>query len=867
MTEPVSPTVRPVERTRARQLDGPIVVTALVLLHGTVNWLWLRANTVTYGWDRMDHLVSSLAYNDVLRTLSLRSLFEALAWSNYYPPLVHLVAVAAYKLFGVSEDVAAMTNLVYLTLLLSSVWYLGWRFEGQRVALLATLMAATFPMFYAMSRYLYIDFALAGFVAASIAALVATDEFRRRRMSLLFGALLGLGFWVKWTMAAFLAGPLLVVLWRSGVVAQLIRRPALLRPAWRRLTVALIVGSLLAFGVLWPAREVVAQQLLGLWLLPLFALLVAGTVYGLLAPSRDPARNALSAGAVAALVIGLWYLTNIEFLVGFYVNAYGKPSGRRWAYQDYLEYVVTEQLGPLYTVLFVMLAVRALYRWWREGASAQRLRSLDTLRLVLLTWVVVPFLVFGTRVSTVHSRYLMPFLPPFALWMAVELSRLKPPRWRAFSIALVMMLAWGQFLIISFDRFDPWRGRFLVSLPGVGQVNLLAHGFNIQYPTVGRTDPNFAIADDVLDVLEAKRQAAGRKVITLGLLVNTYQLHEKHFLYQIYVKYPRVHLRELARNWTGRPAYPQLFEMDFVLVSDRHTYRTSEESQAVVERILNNSDDLFNRAFRPVKQWVLPNGERIVLYERRFSDFEPGIAAETYHRLLQALGPEFGAGDALILSAPNQVYVMGQLLPPDTGATVVPWPPDGEPPEEATALLADLAATHRRIFLLDRYSRTVDPEGHLTRWLSQRLLPGPERWFDDVRVQLFVPGAPARSPTRQVAATFEGSGITLVGVAVGAERIPAGGAVPVTLFWKVPENPKGVKVFVHLYGPDGTLLAQHDLLLDRNVLTAVLPVPRAIAPGIYRLVVGVYDAKTGHRFPLSDGRDAVEVGTVVVVEQ
>lgn len=842
-------------------LAGPITVAALLAIHAVVNWLWLRANTVTYGWDRMDHLISSLAYNDVLRTVSLRSIFEALAWSNYYPPLVHLVAVAAYKLVGVDEDVAAMTNLLYLTLLLSGVWYVGWRAGGTRVALLATLIAATFPMFYAMSRYFYIDFALAGCVAASVAALVATEGFTRRGMSLLFGFLLGLGFLVKWTMAAFLAGPLLIVLWRSGVISQLVRQPRELLPAWKRLAVALVAGNSTVLAALWPARDLVAQQPLGVWLFPLFGLLATGVVYALLTPARDPVRNALGASAVASLVMGLWYLTNIDFLTGFYVNAYGKPTGRHWAYLDYIEYVVTEQLGPLYTVLFLVVAAGMLYGWWRrEEAPLQRLRSMDTLHLVLLAWAVVPFIIFSTRVSTVHSRYLMPFLPPFAVWIALGLMRVRPAPWRWGVVALVMLLAWGQFLVISFDHLDSWRNRFVIPLPGVGQVNLLAHGFSIQYPATERTDPRFAIADDVLEVLEAKRRAEGRETVTMGLLVNTYQLHEKHFLYQIYVKYHHVRLRELARNWTGRPAYPQLFEMDFVLVSDRHTYRTAEESQATVHRILNNPDDLFNRAFREVRRWVLPSGETVILYERRFAETQPGIVPETYHRLLQAIGPWFGEGDAILLVAPNQAYVMGLLMPPETKAEIVPLPADGQTPEEATVTLARLAATHRRLFFLDRYSHLVDPEGIIANWLRTHLLAGPEWWFDEVRVQLFVPGAPATAPARQVEATFQPAHIVLSGITVGQEKVEAGDAIPVTLFWKMPQPVEGIKVFVHLYGPDGTLVAQHDLPLEAEVQTAVLPVPRTLSPGAYRLVVGLYDAGSGKRFRLSDGQDRVEVG-------
>ena len=48
-------------------------------------------------------------------------------------------------------------------------------------------------------------------------------------------------------------------------------------------------------------------------------------------------------------------------------------------------------------------------------------------------------------------------------------------------------------------------------------------------------------------------------------------------------------LRELARNWNDQAAYNQLFEMDYVLVSDTHTFRTNENSQIAAYRILNDS--------------------------------------------------------------------------------------------------------------------------------------------------------------------------------------------------------------------------------------------------------------------------------------
>ncbi|MCZ7567191.1 MAG: glycosyltransferase family 39 protein [Ardenticatenaceae bacterium] len=871
-------------RAAAQRWLGAAVVGALTLLYAVVNWAWLRANVVTYGWDRMDHLISTLAYNDILRSVNLHSLFAAFAWSDYYPPLVHLVAVAGYKLFGVNEDVAALTNLIYFAILLGAVWNIARRTAGPAVALLATLVVPTFPMIFAMSRYLYLDFALTGLVAASVATLLASERFTRRGPALLFGLALGAAFLVKWTVAAFLAVPLAVVLWRSGALVEAVRHPTALRPDGRRLAVAVLIGLVLASLWVWPARDVAVQQPLGLVLIPLFGLLTAGVVYALLSAVQSRAAaggeeredrrgkalaNALSAGAVGALTLSLWYLPNVNFLLGFYINAYGKPAGRIWAYDKYLNYIVTEQLSPLYTAVFVLLAAAFLWAWaWRGGL--RRLFVLDDTTLVLLAWAVVPFLIFSSRVSTAHSRYLMPFLPPFAIWIAAGLWRLRPVALRTAAVALVLLLGWAQFAVISFDGLDAWRHRFVVSLP-TGPVDLLGHGFSIQYPAVGVTNPGFAIAPDALSILERDRQARGRERVTLGLVVNAYQLHEKHFLYQIYTHFPRVLLRELARNWSGRPTYPQLFEMDYVLLDDTHTYRTAEESQRVTERILTHPDDLFNQAFRERHRWDLPSGETILLYERRFAETQPGISPETYQTFMQTLGPELGEGDALILTAPDQAYIMGLLMPEEVPVQVAALPAGGVATEASIATLRDLAQHSRRLFLLSRNSTAVDPSGQIEGWLRANTLPGPEVRINDLRVVAFAPGTPASTAAIPLNAGFAETGVKLAGATLGgmAGTVQPGGTLPLTLFWEAPGDLADLKLFVQLLGPDGALVAQRDTTLSDGVQPNALFIPRAAVPGAYRLIVGLYRDSSGQRLaatlngrPLPDR--AVPIGTIRV---
>ena len=60
-----------------------------------------------------------------------RSLLAALAYSDYYPPLVHYGSVVLYRLFGVDEDVAPMVNMFYMAILLGATFWIAARWRAQ----------------------------------------------------------------------------------------------------------------------------------------------------------------------------------------------------------------------------------------------------------------------------------------------------------------------------------------------------------------------------------------------------------------------------------------------------------------------------------------------------------------------------------------------------------------------------------------------------------------------------------------------------------------------------------------------------------------------------------------------------------------
>ena len=197
-------------------------------------------------------------------------------------------------------------------------------------------------------------------------------------------------------------------------------------------------------------------------------------------------------------------------------------------------------------------------------------------------------------------------------------------------------------------------------------------------------------------------------------------------------------LRELARNWREQTAYNQLFEMDYVLVSDTHTFRTDENSQQAVQRILYDPADTFNQAFTPVQAWTLPSGEQLTLYGRRFRSLEPGVAPADYQQLLALFGDRLGPGDAIVLLSPDQVYMLGLSLPADDSAAVAPLPVPGASETDTVARLAELAAHHGRIFLVSHNAEQVDPDGAIEGWLRENMVAANDLWAGGVRLTPFV---------------------------------------------------------------------------------------------------------------------------------
>ena len=155
-----------------------------------------------------------------------------------------------------------------------------------------------------------------------------------------------------------------------------------------------------------------------------------------------------------------------------------------------------------------------------------------------------------------------------------------------------------------------------------------------------------------------------------------------------------------------------------------------------------------------------------------------------------------------------------------------------------------------------------------------------DRWFDTIRVARFASSQRllAEEPLQRTAVAF-GDRLVLV----GHSAIPLEIHPPITLRivtrWRLDQPVDGqIKLFVHLADDDLRPVRQVDKLLlspgspvgvggqpQTLVDAAELALDESLAPGMYRLLLGVYHAPDGPRLRTHpDNRDFIELGHVIV---
>ena len=186
-----------------------VTVAVVFLVLATVAAIWLAIDRRPPEWDYASHLENALLCR---RDLAAGDLGAVFARSSFYPPLVSCAAALAYGLGPSDAAFGQAVILAFLGLGMAATYVLGRQIAGGVAGVIAAIIFGGAPNVVHHALHFQLDVPLAAMVATFLSALLATDHFQRRGLTIAAGVLFGLGMLTKPPFFVFVAPACLVIL-------------------------------------------------------------------------------------------------------------------------------------------------------------------------------------------------------------------------------------------------------------------------------------------------------------------------------------------------------------------------------------------------------------------------------------------------------------------------------------------------------------------------------------------------------------------------------------------------------------------------------------------------------------------------------
>lgn len=404
-----------------------LLLLLLVSLYGINIYRLTAADSAPPMWDEAVHLRDSLVFHNVLSNpfqLSLRIVSDIVNQSDqyplirpswYYPPLAPTMTSFLYFIFGTSTKVAVMSNVIFLLILVFSVYGTGALIFNRKVGLLASALILLFPIILKNSVIYMLDLPLTAMVALGVFILLKSDCFKDTKFSTLSGFAFGLGMLTKWTYLFFVIGPLcylmLKVFYPGSSHGGVLKEPFDLRKSFKNIVLFALV-SVVTFGP---------------YYFPILPALIKETLKfssGTLAHGPD---SLLSFASVSFYPVVLW---------NDMVNTFG-------------------------FILFIVGIVLLSF-------------SKNSYKNFLLIWILVPYFIFTFVIHNKQPRYMMPWLVPISLVISFFINEIgsirifgKPFKLKRYAISLSLIL----FCILFFRENSQLQNSILDSSKEDWKIN------------------------------------------------------------------------------------------------------------------------------------------------------------------------------------------------------------------------------------------------------------------------------------------------------------------------------------------------------------------------------------------------------------
>ncbi|MCP4648973.1 MAG: hypothetical protein GY853_02670 [PVC group bacterium] len=214
------------DRGRQYRIDF-IQITIFVLLAVFSQIIFLQIDNSIEGVDSTNHLLFSLEFHykssDIFNNISQPFILrlkeftyfftQPVAHSTvYWPNGLNLSVLPWYFLFGLSLIVAKMSLLLYLCILLFSVYCIGRLYFSHQAGMFSAYTLFMYPIIFESSRQFQLDFPLTAMIAITVLLVLKTEYFSSIKYSVLSGLVLGWAMLIKGQAVLFILGPLFFIL-------------------------------------------------------------------------------------------------------------------------------------------------------------------------------------------------------------------------------------------------------------------------------------------------------------------------------------------------------------------------------------------------------------------------------------------------------------------------------------------------------------------------------------------------------------------------------------------------------------------------------------------------------------------------------
>jgi len=189
-----------------------LLLLAIIIFHLISNILWINTNTYPSLAEEIGHigsitdLYTNLEYSNIYDLITIFKTFTHPKADK--PRLFHFISFVLIGIMGLKYNVYAMTNSLFLILLLLATYTIGKHLKNRETGLMAVVILSFYPAIYIYSRSYNLILPTTAMVTCSILALIKSNFFSKRYNSIICGIILGLGLLTKQSVLIFISGPL-----------------------------------------------------------------------------------------------------------------------------------------------------------------------------------------------------------------------------------------------------------------------------------------------------------------------------------------------------------------------------------------------------------------------------------------------------------------------------------------------------------------------------------------------------------------------------------------------------------------------------------------------------------------------------------